>query len=102
MRLVPFLLLLSSCTPSIERVERQDSSMTDSAMSVLASIEGLRDTVTVERLKTIEKVREVEKVKYVEVESAPVLSALVRPVPMERRRCDTVYLYRVDTVWISR
>ena len=101
-------MLLSSCTPSIERVERQDSSMTDSAMSVLASIETSPDTITLERVQTIERVKTVSKevVKYVEVESSPVFSAMVRPLPVysieEKRGRDTVYVYRVDTVFISR
>ena len=115
MRLIPLLLLLSSCTHSIERVEKMEMSdhtdLTDSALSVLASIEG-RDTVTIERVKTLEKVRVVprEVVKYVEVESSPVFSAMIRPVySIEGRdtvysieRCDTVYVYRVDTVYIAK
>lgn len=92
MRLIPILLLLSSCTPSIERVERDDhSSLTDSALSLLSSIEG-RDTVTIERVRII------ERVEPVVVDSAPLVDFMVRPVSIER--CDTVYVYRVDTVFI--
>lgn len=113
MRLISLLLLLSSCTHSIERVDREDhSSLTDSALSLLSSIETSPDTVTLERVKTIERVKTVsnEVVRYVEVESSPVFSAMIRPVyPIERldtvysiERCDTVYVYRVDTVYIAK
>jgi hypothetical protein len=98
-RLALALLLVSSCTPSIERMERDDhTALTDSALSLLSSIEG-RDTVSIVSTRTVEKTNTVEKIRYVEVESAPVL-AMVRPVPLEGRRCDTVYIR--DTVWISR
>ena len=91
--LIPFLLLVS-CTPTIEKMERHDKSMTDSAMSVLDGLVPTVDTVSIVTTKTI------ERVKYVEVESSPVISAMVRPSYIERRGCDTVYIR--DTVFISR
>lgn len=101
--LIPILLLIS-CTPSIEKMERHDKSMTDSAMSVLDGLTSTVDTVSIVKTRTIEKTNTIEKIKYVEVEveSSPVL-AMARPMPMpliERRRCDTVFIR--DTVWISR
>jgi hypothetical protein len=96
MRLIPILLLLSSCTPSIERVERDDhSSLTDSALSLLSSIEG-RDTVTIERVKIV------EKTETIVLDSSPSVDFMIRPLPIEvQRGCDTVYVYRVDTVFIE-
>lgn len=96
MRLIPILLLLSSCTPSIERVERDDhSSLTDSALSLLSSIEG-RDTVTIERVKII------ERTETVVMDSSPSVDFMIRPHSIEDQRgCDTVYVYRVDTVFIE-
>ena len=100
MRLLIPALLLVSCTPTIEKVERHDKTMTDSAMSVLDGLTAPTvDTVSIVRTRTIEKTNTIEKIRYVEVESAPVL-AMVRPVSIERRGCDTVYIR--DTVWISR
>lgn len=101
MRAAVLCLLLVSCTPSVEKMERHDSSMTDSALSVLSSIGS--DTVTIERVKTIEKIKTVSKeiVKYVEVESSPVFNAMVSPsYSIGERGCDTVWIR--DTVWISR
>jgi len=102
-RLIPALLLIS-CTSPIEKMERHDKSMTDSALSVLDGLTAPTvDTVSIVRTRTIEKVKTIEKIKYLEVESAPVFS-MMRPIPMplplEKRRCDTVYIR--DTVWISR
>ena len=92
MRAAIICLLLVSCTPTIEKVERHDPSMTDSAMSVLSTIG--KDTVTLVKTRTIEKTL----VKY--VQSEPIRVAMVRPAPIERRGCDTVYIR--DTVYIGR
>lgn len=99
MRLIPFLLLMASCTPSIEKMERHDKTMTDSAMSVLDGLTPDTVSVTIERVKTLESVRYVDRVEY--IESSPVL-AMVRPVSSERSKVDTVYIYRVDTVYIAK
>ena len=92
MRAAILLLLITSCTPTIERVERHDSSVTDSALSVLSTIG--KDTVTLVKTRTIEKTL----VKY--VQSEPIRVAMVRPAPIEKRGCDTVYIR--DTVFLSR
>ena len=92
MRAAILLLLITSCTPTIERVERHDASVTDSALSVLSTIG--KDTVTLVKTRTIEKTL----VKY--VQSEPIRVAMVRPAPIERRECDTVYIR--DTVYLSR
>ena len=92
MRAAILCLLLVSCTPTIERVERHDASVTDSALSVLSTIG--KDTVTLVKTRTIEKTL----VKY--VQSEPIRVAMVRPAPIERRECDTVYIR--DTVYLSR
>ena len=92
MRAAILLLLITSCTPTIERVERHDSSVTDSALSVLSTIG--KDTVTLVKTRTIEKTL----VKY--VQSEPIRVAMVRPAPIERRGCDTVWIR--DTVYLSR
>lgn len=94
MRLIPFLLLLSSCTPSIEEMERHDPTMTDSAMSVLSSIG--KDTVTLVKTMRIERVK--TEVRFIETE--PIREAMMRPLPMVGRGCDTVYIR--DTVYLSR
>ena len=92
MRAAIICLLLVSCTPTIERVERHDASVTDSALSVLSTIG--KDTVTLVKTRTIEKTL----VKY--VQSEPIRVAMVRPAPIERRGCDTVWIR--DTVYLSR
>ena len=92
MRAAILCLLLVSCTPTIEKVERHDPSMTDSAMSVLSTIG--KDTVALVQVRTIEKTL----VRY--VQSEPIRVAMVRPLPIERRGCDTVYIR--DTVYIGR
>ena len=92
MRAAILLLLITSCTPTIERVERHDASVTDSALSVLSTIG--KDTVTLVKTRTIEKTL----VKY--VQSEPIRVAMVRPAPIEKRGCDTVYIR--DTVFLSR
>jgi hypothetical protein len=92
MRAAILLLLITSCTPTIERVETHDSSVTDSALSVLSTIG--KDTVTLVKTRTIEKTL----VKY--VQSEPIRVAMVRPAPIERRGCDTVWIR--DTVYLSR
>ena len=100
--LIPVLLLVS-CTPSIEKMERHDKSMTDSAMSVLDGLTPTVDTVSIVKTRIIEKNNTIEKIKYVEVEvqSSPRVLAMVRPMPLiERMRCDTVFIR--DTVYISR
>jgi pantothenate synthetase len=89
--LIPILLLVS-CTPSIEKMERHDKSMTDSAMSVLDGLAPTVDTISIVKTQTIEKIRYIE--------SSPRVLAMVRPVTTERMRCDTVFIR--DTVWISR
>ena len=92
MRAVLLSILLISCTPSIEKVERHDKSMTDSAMSVLDGLAPTVDTISIVKTQTIEKIRYIE--------SSPRVLAMVRPVTTERMRCDTVFIR--DTVWISR
>ena len=92
MRAAILLLLITSCTPTIERVETHDASVTDSALSVLSTIG--KDTVTLVKTRTIEKTL----VKY--VQSEPIRVAMVRPAPIEKRGCDTVYIR--DTVYLSR
>ena len=92
MRVAIICLLLVSCTPTIEKVERHDPSMTDSAMSVLSTIG--KDTVALVQVRTIEETL----VRY--VQSEPIRVAMVRPLPIERRGCDTVYIR--DTVYIGR
>ena len=92
MRAVLLSILLISCTPSIEKMERHDKSMTDSAMSVLDGLTPTVDTVSIVKTQTIEKIRYIE--------SSPRVLAMVRPVTTERMRCDTVFIR--DTVYISR
>jgi hypothetical protein len=89
--LIPILLLVS-CTPTIDRVERHDKSMTDSALSVLDGIVPEVDTLSIVKTRTIERV--------VQVESSPIISAMIRPSYIEGRGCDTVFIR--DTVFISR
>ena len=93
MRAVLLSILLISCTPSIEKMERHDKSMTDSAMSVLDGLAPTVDTISIVKTQTIEKIRYIE--------SSPRVLAMVRPMPLiERMRCDTVFIR--DTVYIRR
>jgi pantothenate synthetase len=92
MRAAILCLLLVSCTPTIERVERHDASVTDSALSVLDRLAPTVDTISIVKTQTIEKIRYIE--------SSPRVLAMVRPMPIEKMRCDTVWIR--DTVWISR
>ncbi len=92
MRAVLLSILLISCTPTIEKMERHDKSMTDSAMSVLDGLAPTVDTISIVKTQTIEKIRYIE--------SSPRVLAMARPMPIERMRCDTVFIR--DTVWISR
>ena len=94
MRAAILCLLLVSCTRTLERVETHDSSVTDSALSVLSTIG--KDTVTLVKTRTIEKIK--TEVRF--IESEPIRVAMVRPAPIEKRGCDTVWIR--DTVWISR
>lgn len=95
MRAAIFCLLLVSCTPSIERVERHDKTMTDSAMSVLSSLQ--KDTVTLLQVKTVERVK--TEVRFIETE--PMREVLGMQVfPREVGGCDTVWIR--DTVYIVR
>ena len=97
MRAAIFCLLLASCTPTIDRVDRHDASVTDSALSVLSTLSTTgMDTVTLVKTRTIERVK--TEVRF--IESEPIREAMMRPMPMERRGCDTVYIR--DTVYISR
>ena len=97
MRAVIFCLLLASCTPTIDRVDRHDKSMTDSALSVLSTLSTTgMDTVTLVKTRTIERVK--TEVRF--IESEPIREAMMRPMPMERRGCDTVWIR--DTVFLSR
>jgi len=89
--LIPILLLVS-CTPPMGKVERHDRSMTDSAMAVLDGLTPTGDTISIVKTQTIEKIRYIE--------SSPRVLAMVRPVTIERMRCDTVWIR--DTVFISR
>ncbi len=92
---VLLLLLLSSCTPTIERVEKHDKTMTDSALSVLSTIG--KDTVTLLQVKTIEKIK--TEVRF--IESEPIREVLGMQVfPREVGGCDTVYIR--DTVYIVK
>lgn len=95
MRAAIFCLLLVSCTPTIDRVERHDKSMTDSAMSVLSTIG--KDTVTLVKTRTIERVK--TEVRF--IESEPIREVLGMQVfPREVGGCDTVWIR--DTVFLSR
>lgn len=95
MRAAIFCLLLVSCTPTIDRVERHDKSMTDSAMSVLSTIG--KDTVTLVKTRTIERIK--TEVRF--IESEPIREVLGMQVfPREVGGCDTVYIR--DTVYLSR
>ena len=89
--LIPILLLVS-CTPPMGKVERHDRSMTDSAMAVLDGLVPTVDTISIVKTQTIEKIRYIE--------SSPRVLAMVRPMSIERMRCDTVFIR--DTVYISR
>lgn len=95
MRAAILLLLITSCTPTIDRVERHDPSMTDSAMSVLSTIG--KDTVTLVKTRTIERVK--TEVRF--IESEPIREVLGMQVfPREVGGCDTVWIR--DTVFLSR
>lgn len=95
MRAAILLLLITSCTPTIDRVERHDKSMTDSAMSVLSTIG--KDTVTLVKTRTIERVK--TEVRF--IESEPIREVLGMQVfPREVGGCDTVWIR--DTVFLSR
>jgi hypothetical protein len=74
------------------KVERHDRSMTDSAMAVLDGLVPTVDTISIVKTQTIEKIRYIE--------SSPRVLAMVRPMSIERMRCDTVFIR--DTVYISR
>jgi uncharacterized protein related to proFAR isomerase len=96
--LIPIVVAVSlvACTPTIDRVEKRDKTLTDSAMSVLDDLSSTYRVDTVSIVKT----QTVEKIKIVEVESAPIVSAMIRPSYIEERVCDTVWIR--DTVFISR
>jgi hypothetical protein len=90
--LIPIVVAVSlvACTPTIDRVEKRDKTLTDSAMSVLDDLSSTYRVDTVSIVKT----------RVVEVESSPIVSAMVRPSYIEERVCDTVWIR--DTVFISR
>ena len=93
--IIPVLLL--GCTPTIDRVDRRGRDVTDSALSILEDLDVNPDTIREVRVKT----QTIVKTRVVEVESSPVINAMVRPsYSIERRGCDTVYIR--DTVFISR
>ena len=93
--IIPVLLL--GCTPTIDRVDRRGSSTTDSCLSILEDLDVSPDTIREVRVKT----QTIVKTRVVEVESSPVINAMVRPsYSIERRGCDTVWIR--DTVFISR
>ena len=98
MRAAIFCLLLASCTPTIDRVERHDASVTDSALSVLSTLSTTgMDTVTLVKTRTIERVK--TEVRF--IESEPIREVLGMQVfPREVGGCDTVWIR--DTVYISR
>lgn len=98
MRAVIFCLLLVSCTPTIDRVERHDASVTDSALSVLSTLSTTgMDTVTLVKTRTIERIK--TEVRF--IESEPIREVLGMQVfPREVGGCDTVWIR--DTVYISR
>ena len=98
MRDVIFCLLLVSCTPTIDRVERHDASVTDSALSVLSTLSTTgMDTVTLVKTRTIERIK--TEVRF--IESEPIREVLGMQVfPREVGGCDTVWIR--DTVYISR
>ena len=97
MRAAIFCLLLASCTPTIDRVDRHDPSMTDSALSVLSTLSTTgMDTVTLVKTRTIERVK--TEVRF--IESEPIREAMMRPMPIIRRGCDTVWIR--DTVYLSK
>ena len=98
MRAVIFCLLLVSCTPTIDRVERHDASVTDSALSVLSTLSTTGvDTVTLVKTRTIERIK--TEVRF--IESEPIREVLGMQVfPREVGGCDTVWIR--DTVYISR
>lgn len=96
--LIPIIVTVSfiACTPPMERADKRTSATTDSCLSILEGLDVTPDTIREVRVKT----QTIVKTKIVEVESAPVFNALVRPVSIERRGCDTVWIR--DTVFISR
>jgi hypothetical protein len=96
--LIPIVITFSvvSCTPTIDRVDKHLSSTTDSALSILEDLDVTPDTIREVTVKT----QTIVKTRVVEVESSPVVNAMVRPVSIEKRGCDTVWIR--DTVFISR
>lgn len=98
MRGALLVLLLSSCTPTIDRVERHDASVTDSAMSVLSTLSTTgKDTVTLVQVKTVEKVK--TEVRFIESESIREVLGM-QVFPREVGGCDTVWIR--DTVYIVK
>ena len=95
MRAAILLLLITSCTPTIERVETHDASVTDSALSVLSTIG--KDTVTLVKTRTIERVK--TEVRFIESESIREVLGM-QVFPREVGGCDTVYIR--DTVYIVK
>lgn len=95
MRNLVFALLLVGCS-RVEPLQKIDSSSieemkntTDSALCLLEEMGSRKDTVL--------RVTETVKTVYREEESSrPIYSALVRVKP------DTVFIYRVDTVYIVK
>ena len=93
--IIPVLLL--GCTPTIDRVDRRGRETTDSALSILENLGDSPDTLREVRVET----KTIVKTRVVEVESSPVINAMVRPsYSIERRGCDTVYIR--DTVYLRR
>ena len=95
MRNLVFALLLVGCS-RVEPLQKIDSSSieemkntTDSALCLLEEMGSRKDTV----LRVTETVKTVYRV---EESSRPIYSALVRVKP------DTVFIYRVDTVYIVK
>ena len=89
------VLLLLSCTPSIEKMERHDGTMTDSALSVLSTIG--KDKVTLVETMTVEGAK--TEVRFIEAE--PIREVLGMQVfPEGDGGCDTVWIR--DTVYVER
>lgn len=102
MRTLTLCLLLVSCTPTPESVERHDPSMTDSALSVLSTIG--RDTVVVRDL-LIARTDTVVIKEFFPVmvfdDDYPMEEEAVESLPERTDTvCDTVWVR--DTVWLSR
>lgn len=95
MRASVLALLLVSCTPSIEKMEKHDGTMTDSALAVLSGIG--KDTVTLVETLTVERVK--TEVRFIEAE--PIRGVLGMQVfPEGDGGCDTVWIR--DTVYVER